>query len=249
MATDTPLLLLLTSTRIHCRTHRCTHSNERPLVSPGPDRRRETRNDSQRNCHCSDTRLELRMFLSTCISLSRPCCRPTILSVLNPSLHCHSVSAPEHNIGSGTSAHSVDTLICAPRDRTTLAPPPCCYCVFFLGMRRGLRTIRHRHQAMQKLPHLKAPVTLQQLRQRWRLSPRPTPRLDAANDREQAVDSIRVQRHSQASAVANCMKEGTSRALANANCLTNSTASLLQRPPVSMATTTSRHLPDVVNSG
>ena len=89
MATDTPQLLLLTSTRNHCRTHRCNQTNERPLVSPCPD----TRNDPQRICHCSDTRLELRMFRSTCISLSGPCCRRPSFSMLKPSLHCHSAFA------------------------------------------------------------------------------------------------------------------------------------------------------------
>ena len=126
MATDTPQLLLLTSTRNHCRTHKCTHSNQRLLMSPCPDRRRETRNDSQRNCHCSDTRLELRMFAV------KKLLSPTILSVLNPSWHCHSVSARDTTLDrsslhtalltSGTSAHSMNThLLCAPRDRTTLA--------------------------------------------------------------------------------------------------------------------------------
>ena len=47
-------LFFLTSARIHCRTRRCTHSNERLLMSPCPERGCETRNDSQRNCHCSD---------------------------------------------------------------------------------------------------------------------------------------------------------------------------------------------------
>ena len=141
MATDTTHLLLLTSTRNHCRTHRCTHSNERLLMSPCPDRRRETRNDSQRNCHCSDTRLELRMFRSTFISLSA-LLSPTVLFVLSPGLHYHSISARDTTLErsslrtalltSRTSAHSMNThLLCAPRDRTTLAPLPCCCRVTF----------------------------------------------------------------------------------------------------------------------
>ena len=48
-----------------------------------------------------------------------------------------------------------------------------------------------------------------------------------ANDREQTINNIRVQCCSQAKAVENCMKEGTSQALVKANHLTKSTASLL----------------------
>ena len=58
---------------------------------------------------------------------------------------------------------------------------------------------------------------------------------EEAKAREHAVDSIRVQRRSHTSAVENQMWEGTSRALAKANRRTKSAASLLHRPPVSIA--------------
>ena len=132
MATDTPQLLLLTSTRNRCRAHRCNHSNERPLVSPYPDRRRQTRSDSQRNCHCTDhsagtenVPLHLHLAVRTLLS-------PTILSELNPSLHCQQCFCAVHDIGEVIASHRIahikdvctlhgHTLYCAPRDRTTLA--------------------------------------------------------------------------------------------------------------------------------
>ena len=161
MATGTPQLLLLTSTRNHCRTHRCTHSNERLLMSPCPDRRRETRNDSQRNCHCSDTRLELRMFRSTCsrcqglvadhlvraepkLALSQ-CFRAghdigeviashRIAHIRNVcTLHGHTLALRIERSHNTCSAHReiAQHLFCASRDRATLAPLPCCYRVAF----------------------------------------------------------------------------------------------------------------------
>ena len=141
MATDTQQLLLLTSTRNRCRTHRCNHSNERPLVLACPDRRGETRNDSQRNCQCSDTRLELRIFRSTCISLSGHVVADHLVRAERKLILPQSFRAV-HNIGEIIASHRIahirnvctlhgHTLFCAPRDRITLAPLPCCHCVAF----------------------------------------------------------------------------------------------------------------------
>ena len=66
---------------------------------------------------------------------------------------------------------------------------------------------------------------------------------DPANDTAHTVLSILVHRRSHTNAVWWEMKDGTSRALAWASCQMKSTASLLHRPPVSRATTTSRHRP------
>ena len=101
-------------------------SEQRPLMSPCSDRRYETRKDSQRNQHLSDTRLELRLFLS----------------VLDSGLHCHGVSdgtVLERSsfrsslLTSGTSAHSIDShcanLVLAGCG-TCQAPLPCCEWTF-----------------------------------------------------------------------------------------------------------------------
>ena len=45
----------------------CDHSNEQRAFPTQPS--------PQHNHHCSDTQLKQRLFCSTCIWLSRPCCR------------------------------------------------------------------------------------------------------------------------------------------------------------------------------
>ena len=72
---------------------------------------------------------------------------------------------------------------------------------------------------------------------------------DAAKDTAHVVANMRVHRRSHIKATRNCMFEGTSRALANASIRTIWTASSLHLPPVSMASTTSLHRPDVAISG
>ena len=72
----------------------------------------------------------------------------------------------------------------------------------------------------------------------------------AVKERLHTVASIRVHHlRRQARMVGHLMYLGTSRDLAKASCLMNSTDSSLQRPPVSMATTTSMHLPVPISSG
>ena len=63
------------------------------------------------------------------------------------------------------------------------------------------------------------------------------------------MESILAQRRCHAKVVGHHMYEGTSWAFAQANSLMNSTASSLHLPPVSIATTTNRHLPELISSG
>ena len=111
-------------------------------------RRRETHRDSQRNHHSSDARLKLRVFRSTCNSLSRPCCcRPSCPCCtpactatalpLSRCLRCHGVSARDSTLKRsslcsalhtpGTPAHSVSSR-CDSRREIVQAPLPCCNC-------------------------------------------------------------------------------------------------------------------------
>ena len=71
--------------------------------------------------------------------------------------------------------------------------------------------------------------------------------MDAAKETAQTVLSILV--HLLSHAAWWRMKDGDSRAFAVANCQMKSTASSFHLPPVSVATTTSRHLPDSSSSG
>ena len=162
MATDTPQLLLLTSTRNHCRTHRCTHSNERLLMSPCPDRRREPATIPNAivtvltlgwNWGCSVppasrcqglvvadhlVRAEPKLALSQCFrarhDIGEVIASHRIAHIRNVCiLHQHTNALRIERSHNTCSAHReiAQHLLCAPRDRATLAPLPCCYRVAF----------------------------------------------------------------------------------------------------------------------
>ena len=87
-------------------------------MSPCSDRRYENRKDSQRNHHWSYTRLELRLFCSTCASLSGSCCcRPSCpcwtlactATVFSDGTVLERSSFRSSLLTSGTSAHSINS--------------------------------------------------------------------------------------------------------------------------------------------